>query len=146
MPKTVKRASSTAARNTSPKTELPNLKTVVLYDLRDIRKTADTLYWGGRWPDDFFLGTRGSGEAPKQTDIADVFDWLANMEEMGRFGGVDGFHDGELGMDVLYHAASLELRLPPVPQVNPVVPPHLTRLLEAVILSTPAKTKRHPRA
>lgn len=89
----------------------PVLKTVIKYEIPGVSSTADTLYWGGRWPDDFFLGRRCSGKPPEPTCIADVFNWLETIEEMGRYGFVNDEDEGELGLKCLYHAAALELRM-----------------------------------
>ncbi|HWC60703.1 MAG TPA: hypothetical protein VHC44_13485 [Verrucomicrobiae bacterium] len=98
------------------KAKLPKLKTVVEYELPGTVSMADTLYWGGRWPDDFFLGRRLSGQPPKPTNIADVFDWLACISEIARFGFVNEVNEGELGLERLYHAAALELRMDSTPE------------------------------
>lgn len=47
-------------------------------------------------------------------------DWLANIYKMATFcgSGVEGINTGELGMEVIFRAASLELRLPTAPKYS----------------------------
>ena len=101
-----------AGRKAVCKMQVPkNLEMVIEYELAGTSGMADTLYWGGRWPDDFFLGRKLSSEPPRQTGIADVFDWLAIVAEIAGYGYVNDISEGERGLHVLYHAASLELRM-----------------------------------
>jgi len=73
---------------------------------------VDALLRCTEWPDDFFLGNRFTSESPRKTDLADVMEWMATVDDLGSFYGAEvSYTSGDVPFHVLYRAVSLVLRL-----------------------------------